>query len=94
MVREVTYLLNLLVLSGRIQDCRDIVGKAQLLERLGNVITGNRLFGLLLRDLVCLGRDEGDEFDTAIYENISRFLGESHTTRGWQDLADDLLDRS
>ena len=81
-----SHLLHFLVLGGRLQDSGNVLGEAELLERLGDVIAGNRLLSLLLRDLVGLGRHERDELDAAVDEEVSRFLREGHPSRGGQDL--------
>lgn len=70
------YLLNLLVLRSRLQHGRDVVGETESLERLRDVITGDGLLRLLLGDLVRLRRDERDELDAEIDEEIPCFLGE------------------
>lgn len=88
-----TYLLRLLMLRRRLQHGRHVVRKAQLLQRLGDVVAGDGLLGLLLGDLVGLGGDEGDELDAALYEEVAGLLGEDAATRGGEDLGDDLLDR-
>jgi hypothetical protein len=58
------------------QHGRDVVGETKLVEGLDDVVAGDRLLGLLLRDLVRLRADEGNKLDAALYEDISSFLGE------------------
>ena len=87
-----THLLHLLVLLRRLQHGRHVITKAQLLERLGNVVAGDGLLGLLLGDLVGLGGDEGDELDVALDEEVAGLLGEDAAGGGGEDLGDDLLD--
>lgn len=68
------------MLCSCLQDGGDVVGEAQLLQRLGDVVAGDRLLGLLLRDLIRLGRDECDELDTAFYEQVPSLFGEGDAT--------------
>ncbi|KAL1843912.1 hypothetical protein VTJ49DRAFT_6855 [Mycothermus thermophilus] len=77
----VAYLLNLLVLSRRLEDGADIIREAQLFQGLDDVVAGDGLLGLLLRDLVGLGADERDELDATLYEYVARFLGEGDPGR-------------
>lgn len=73
---KVSHLLDFLVLCSGFQNGRDVVGKAELLQCLGDVVTSDSLFGFLLRNLVCLARDESDELDTALYKEVAGLLGE------------------
>jgi len=86
--------LDFLVLSRRLDDGGHIIGEAKLLECFGDVVAGNRLLGLLFGDLVGFGGDEGDEFDTAFYEEIASFLGEAAAAGRWENFCDDFLDGS
>lgn len=87
-----TDLLHLLVLLRGLEDGGDVVGGAELLEGLCDVVAGDCLLGLLLGDLVGLGGDEGDELDAALDEQVPGVLGEGDAGRGRQDLGDYLLD--
>ena len=80
------------MLRSSLHDRRNVILKAKLVERLDDVVTRNRLLGLLLRDLVRLRADEGDKLDAAFYEDVASFLGEGDAGRPRQDLADYLLD--
>lgn len=88
-----SHLLLLLVLRRGLQDGRDVLGETELLQRLGDVIAGDGLLGLLLGDLVRLGRDERDELDAALDQQVPCLLGERDAVGGREDLGDDLLDR-
>lgn len=87
-----THSLHLLVLLCRLQHGGHVVREAKLLQRLGDVVAGDGLLGLLLRDLVGLGGDEGDELDAALDEEVAGLLGEDGARGGGEDLGDDLLD--
>lgn len=87
------HLLLLLVLRRRLDDGGDVLGEAELLQGLGDVVAGDGLLGLLLRDLVGLGRDERDELDAALDQQVAGLLGEGDAVGGREDLGDDLLDR-
>lgn len=50
----VTHLLHFFVLRRRLHDGRYVIGEAELLQSLGDVIAGYRLLGLLFGNLVCL----------------------------------------
>lgn len=56
------------------------------------MIACDSLLCLFFRDLVGLGGHQSDEFHAAFYEQIAGFLTEGYTTRGRENLADDLLD--
>ena len=80
------------MLSSRLEDGGDVVAEAERVEGLGDVVADDGLLGLLLRDLVGLGRDEGDELDAALDQQVARLLGEVNAGGGREDLGDDLLD--
>lgn len=88
-----SYLLLLFVFRSSLQHGRNIGSEAQLLESLGDVITGNGLFGFLLGYLVRLRGDEGDELNTAFYEKVTSLFREGHTVGGGENLRDYFLDR-
>lgn len=77
--RGIAYLLDFLVFCCRLEHCRDIFREAEVFQGLGDMVAGDRLFCLLLRDLVCLRGDEGDELDAAFNEQISSLLRECDT---------------
>lgn len=62
------------MLGGRLEHSGDVVGEAELLQGLCDVVAGYGLLGLLLGDLVGLGRDEGDELDAALDEQVAGFF--------------------
>ena len=80
------------MLGSGFENCRNVIREPELVERLDDVVAGNRLLGLLLRDLVRLRADEGDKLDAAFYEDVASFLGEGDAGRSRQDLADYFLD--
>lgn len=84
-------LLNFLVFISRFDDGGDVISKTKLIKGLRDMIARNGLLGVLLRDIVGLGGDKGDEFDTALDEKVTRFLGKVDSHRGRQDLAHYLL---
>lgn len=92
-VKGDTYALHLLVLLRRLQHGGHVVGEAELLQRLGDVVAGDGLLGLLLGDLVGLGGDEGDKLNAALYEEVAGLLSEDAARGGGQDLGYDLLNR-
>lgn len=63
------------MLSRSLENRRHVLGEAQYLECLGDVVACDGLLSLLIRYLVRLGRDKGDELDTAFYEQVSSLLG-------------------
>jgi hypothetical protein len=87
-----TNLLDFLMFRGGFQYGGDVIREAELIERLDDVVAGDRLLGLFLRDFVRLRADEGDKLNAAFDEDVSSFLGECDAWRTRQDLADYLLD--
>lgn len=87
------HLLLLLVFGGGLEDGGNVVGEAERLEGLGDVVAGDGLLGLLLGNLVGLGRDKCDKLDAAFYEQVTSFFGKGDAVGGGQDLGYDLLDR-
>lgn len=87
-----THLLHLLVFSSCFEYHGHVVGEAKLLESFGDVITCDGLLRLLLGDLVCFGRDEGDELDAALYKKVASFLGERDSILCGKNFRNDLLD--
>lgn len=81
------------MLRSGLEDGGDVVGEAEGLEGLCDVVAGDGLFGLLLGDVVGLAGDEGDELDAALDEEVTGFFGEGHAVGGREDLGDNLLDR-
>lgn len=71
----------------------DVVCKAKIPECFLDVFACDGLLGFLLADIVGLGRDQGDELDTAFHQQIARVLGEGLAHAGRKDLGNDLLDR-
>jgi len=90
-MRLVSYLLLLLVVCCDLEDSRDVIVKVQLLQGLLDMLTGYCLLRILLGNLVCFGRDQGDELDAAFYQKVARVFGKSHAGLGLQDLGNDLL---
>lgn len=86
------HLLCFLVFCSSFHDGRDIVRESKLLERLGDVVTCNCLFCFLLRDLICLRGDEGDELDAALYKKVPGLSGKCYAALCWENLTDNLLD--
>lgn len=60
-------------------------------KRLDDVVRRNRLLRVLLARLVGFGRDEVDELDTALNQEIARVFRAAHIVR--QVVLDQLLDR-
>lgn len=88
---RVTHLLGFFVLSSSVKHHRDVIREPELLKSLGDVVACDSLFRLFFGDLVCLGRDECDELDTAFDQQIASFLSESDTLLCGQNLGDNLL---
>lgn len=88
-----TYHLLGLELLRNLHDPRDIFAKAQILERLGDVLARDRLLGVLFGDLVCLGGDHCYKLDAAFDEKVAGFAGKRDAIFVGEDFVDDLLDR-
>jgi hypothetical protein len=86
------HLLLVLELVCNSQYLGNVVGKSKLCECFLNVIHRYRLLCLFFRDIVGLGRDQGDELDAALNEEISCISGKDLTIRGRKDFRNDLLD--
>ena len=71
---------------------RDVVHEPELAQRLLDVFCGDGLLGLFLRYLVCFGRDERDELDAALDEQVAGVFGEGLACAGGEDFGDDFLD--
>jgi hypothetical protein len=80
--------------GGSLQDGGHVVGKPELVQCLDDMIARNRLFGLLLGNLIRLGTNESDELHAAFNKNIASLLGKRDAGRPGEDLTDYLLDRS
>ena len=80
------------MLSSGFEDGGDVLGEPELVEGLDDVVARDGLLGLLLRDLVRLGADEGDELDAAFYEDVTSLLGKRDAGPAGEDLADYFLD--
>lgn len=74
MVGRFSHLLLLLVFGSSLQNGRNVIGEAERLQSLGNVVARYGLLRFLLGDIVCLRRDESDELDTAFYEQVTSLL--------------------
>lgn len=70
------------MLGGGLEDGSNVVGEAERLESFRDMIAGDGLLGLLLGNLVGLGRDEGDKLDTALDEQVPSFFGEGDAVGG------------
>lgn len=72
------HLERLLHLPRTRQHLPHILGEAQLLQCLIDMLCCDGFFGLALRNLVGLGGNEGDELDAAIDEKIAGVAGEGN----------------
>lgn len=86
-----TYLLLLFVVLRNVENCRHVVAKVELLQRCLDMFACYCLFGVLFRDFVGLGRDEGDELDAAFYEQVARVFCKRHARLAGQNVLDNLL---
>ena len=80
------------MLAGRVEHLLHVLGEAELAQGLVDVVRRDGLLGLPFRDLVGLGRDERDELDAAVDQQVARVLAEDEPGLVAQDLRDDLLD--
>ena len=61
---------------------RDVLAETQGVEGFADVVARDGLLGLLLRDVVGLGRDEGDELNAAFDQQVAGLLREGDAARG------------
>ena len=61
---------------GNLEELRDEVLVVQLFESTLDVLEGNGFFGLLFGHVIGLGGEEGEEFDTASYQQVNAVFGE------------------
>ena len=88
------HLERLLHFPRRSQHFANIFREPELLQRLVDVFRRDGLLGFALCDVVRLGGYEGDEFDAAVYEQVSGISRESDAgfgVVGGEDFCDDLL---
>ena len=78
--------------GGGLEYGRDVLAETQGVEGFADVVARDGLLGLLLGDVVGLGRDKGDKLDTTLDQQIAGLLRKRDASRRRQDLADDLLD--
>ncbi len=87
------HLLLLLELIHSLHHFRDVMAKAQVLERFDDMLVADGLLGLPLSNFVCLGRYERDELHAAFDQQVARVAAIRHARVGREDLIDDLLHR-
>lgn len=75
------------------ENIGNIITEPKIPQGLLNVFTRDCLLGFLLADIVCLGGDQSDEFNTAFHKQVARILGEGLTGAGGQNFGDNFLDR-
>lgn len=95
-----THRCRTLELISHPQQLRHVFSKSQLFQRFGNVLTRNRLLGILLRNFVCLARQHRDELYAALDQDVAGVFREGHVVTAAiveggirsEDFVDDLLD--
>ena len=80
----------LFLLARNRQHLLDILGKAQLLQRRGDMFWRDGLLALALHGVVGFGGDHGDELNAAVDEDVARFFG--HGFAGGEDFGSNFTD--
>jgi len=75
-------LLALLEAARHLEQIRHVFAESQLLECLGDVLTGDGLLGVLFRDLVGFGGYHCDELDAAFDEEVATVFCKGHALVG------------